>query len=100
MPINEEKSPVPPNANIQEIIKKGGEIYDTLKAELEPLQNGKHIVIEVDSNKHFIADTRDEAIAKARKEFPDKLLFVRRIGQVEKASRHFSYSHLKYARLF
>jgi len=86
--------------NVQEIIRKGAEIYDTLKGQLEPTNNGKYIVIEVDSREHFLGDTRDEAILKAKAKFPDKVMFIRKIGQIEKISRHYSYSQQKYARLF
>ena len=86
--------------SVQDIIKKGAEIYDTLKGELEAVSGGEYIVIEVDTKEHFIGDTRDEAILKAKIKFPDKVMFVRKIGQIEKISRHFSYSQQKYARLF
>lgn len=100
MPNPQENSPSTPPTNVQEIINKGREIYDTLKEQLEPANNGKHIVIEVDSGEYFIGDTRDEAFLKAKAKFPDKVMFIRRIGQIEKISRHFSYSQNKYARLF
>jgi|SRR3989344_9546421 len=92
--------PMPSGPNISEIVKKGNEIYLKLKPELEPVQNGKYVAIEVSSEKYLLGDTRDEAVAKLRAEFPDKLLFVKRIGGVDKAARHNShYSRYNYARI-
>lgn len=91
---------IPPTANVQEIIRKGNEIYDKLKAELEPTHNGKYVIIEIDSGEYFVGDTRDEATIKAKQKFPDKIMFIRRIGQVEKISRHSPCSHPNYAWLF
>ncbi len=88
-PNPEEKPTQPkPPTNIQEIIDKGNKIYDGLKNALEPIQNGKYIVIEVNSGKQFIGNTTDEAIASAKKEFPTQIMFIRRIGQGDKASRY------------
>jgi hypothetical protein len=85
--------------NIQDLIDKANEIYESLKAELEPKYNGKFVAIEIESKKHFIGDTRDEAVAEAKKEFPESVVFGKRIGGVEKSSRHSSYFP-RYARLF
>lgn len=81
-------TPPKPPANIQEIIDKGNKIYTGLKNVLEPSQNGKYVVIEVNSGKHFVGNTTDEATALAKKEFPNQIMFIRRIGQVEKSSRY------------
>ena len=71
-----------------------------MKAELETTDNGKYIVIEVVSKRHFIGETRTDAVAEARKEFPNIVMFVRRIGTVEKSSRHLPRLDQKYARVF
>ncbi|MCL4338496.1 hypothetical protein M1271_02310 [Patescibacteria group bacterium] len=78
----------PPNVKV--LVDKAREIYDSLKPTLEPANNGKYVVIEVTSGRHFIGDTKDEAMAEARKVFPDILLFIRRIGELEKISHHSS----------
>lgn len=90
---------IPAQPNVSDIIKKGGEIYEAKKAELEPMHNGKYVVIEVASGRHFIGETRTDAVTNAKKEFPDVVMFVRRIGGVEKVSRHLQY-HQRYARIF
>ena len=87
--------------NVKDLAEKAREIYKGLKKDLEPANNGKYIVIEVNSEKTFIGDTKDEAMAKARKEFSNIVLFVRRIGELEKVSYHSSsFSAKKYAGLF
>ena len=86
--------------NVQEIIRRGQEIYNSKKNELEPSYNGQHVVIEIESGRYFIGDTRDEAIIKAKREFPHKVMFVKRVGGIEKVSRHVSKpSYFNYARV-
>lgn len=95
---NQPKQPATPT-NVQDLIKRGGEIYETLKENLESEHSGKYVVIEVDSGKHFLGETRDEAISNARKEFPEKIMFIRRVGQTEKVSRHLSNYRIRHARI-
>lgn len=92
---------IPSNTpNIQELVKKAKDIYVPLKEELEATHNGEYIVIEVNSGKYFVGATKDEAMANARKEFPGILLFVRRIGELEKNLYHrSSLSFKKHASL-
>ena len=98
----EEKQNGPAHAtpNVQEITRKAKQFYDTLKTELEPTNNGKYIALEVNSKRYFIGETRDEAVIKARVLFPREVLFVKRIGEVEKTYRHFPFPRFKYARIF
>lgn len=87
------------STNVQELIKKGNEIYETLKNGLEPAQNSKWVVIEVQSGKYFVGDTRTDAVAEARKVFPTQVMFARRIGVAEKTLRHIPHPSHKYARV-
>lgn len=90
-----------PLPNVRELVDKAKEIYNSLRGSLEPRENGKYIVIEVNSSKYFIGDTKDETMIQARKEFPKVILFIRRIGELEKVSHHFSsLSPKKYASIF
>jgi hypothetical protein len=75
------------NPSIQEIVQKGNDIYSKIRKDLEPQNNGKYVVIEVGSGEHFTGDTRDEAIAKAKVKFPNVVMFVQRIGGLEKVAR-------------
>lgn len=59
----------------------GEEIYERkLKKKLEPKYNGKIIAIEVETGKHFIGDTLNEADDKAKAHFPDKVFYFKRVG--------------------
>lgn len=82
-----------PVANIvpsdtQGVIKKGHEIYESKKSEFEPAMNGKYIAIEVNSGETFVGDTREEAVTVARTKYSRVILYVRRIGAIEKVARH------------
>ena len=94
---NKNPNNVPPSLNISSMIKKADEIYEGLKNEIEPAKNGKFIAIEVDSGTYFIAETREEAVNEIKKLYPDKIPLTRRIGELERASRHISrlrYKHV------
>lgn len=75
---------LPPN--IQELSKKGEEIYNFLADKLKIDNDGKYIAIVTESKDYFIGETKDEAVSKAEKKYPEKLVFVRRIGNIEKVS--------------
>lgn len=81
--------PIPSNINVQELLKKGEEIYQQeLRSILEPTDNGKYVALEVESKRHFIGNTKDEAVAEAKKVFPNRVFVVRRIGEVEKIASY------------
>ncbi len=67
-------------ADLQNIVKKGEEIYEEKKSEYEPQQNGKFLAIEVESKKVYMADTSADAVVMAKKDFPDKVFYVVKIG--------------------
>lgn len=76
------------NPNLQNLSIKAEEIYTKIQSELENL-DGKYVAIELNSGNYFIGDTREDAVNKARKKVSsDKILFVRRIGSIEKISSH------------
>lgn len=90
---------LPPN--IQELSKKAGDIYNSLSEEFKKLNNGKYIAIEVRTGDHFIGETREEAVSQAHKKHPGILIFVRRVGTIEKISLHSSQLFNNgYARIF
>src|SRR5664279_1268814 len=94
-----EPTNAPPTA--QEVIKKGQEIYETKKSEFESTHNGQYITIEVNSGDYFIGNTREDAVAVARVKYPTPILYVRRIGAIEKVARHAPnyWRNNKYARI-
>ena len=64
----------------ENILAKGKEIYEKIKAELEPEHNGGIVIIDVDSGEYFVGDTLLEANAKAREKYLGKQLYYARIG--------------------
>ena len=62
------------------IAKKGEAIYEKIKAKYEPKHNGKFLVIEVESADVYLAKSSIEAIDLARKEHPDKVFHLVKIG--------------------
>jgi len=100
--MNEEKtlSQISP----EEIAKRGGEIYEKeFRKDLEPKEIGKYIAIEVESKKYFIGETKEKVLDEAQKIFPNKIFFVRRIGELEKISSKYSFDFTSlsyYDRLF
>jgi len=82
-------NPVPTNINVQELTRKGEEIYQQeLKADLEQRNIGGYVAIEVESRRHFVGTTKEEAVAEAKKEYPNKIFFVRRIGEIERIASY------------
>lgn len=66
--------------NIHQLSEKGKEIYQNLKATLEPEHKGEYLVIEVESGDYFIGRTIEEAGKKARRKYPDKIFHLIKIG--------------------
>ena len=81
-----------PNINPAEIARKGEEIYEKkLKDKIEKDYFGKIVAIEVDSGEYFLGDTTIEASNRAKKRFPDKITYLKKIGfpAVFTMSHHF-----------
>jgi len=67
-------------ADIQGIASEGARIYDSLRLQYEPAQNGKFLAIDIESKETFIGNTSSEAVELARKAHPDKVFYVVKIG--------------------
>ena len=85
--------------SIQDLSKKANAIYNALDSEFIENNKGKYIALDIDSGEHFVAETRDESVKEAHKKHPGKIIFVRRIGTLEKVSRHFSSLKNQYGRI-
>jgi hypothetical protein len=68
------------NADMQKIGDEGQKIYEEIKSKYEPAQNGKFLAIEVDSKDVYLADSTVEAVEVAKKEHPNKVFYVVKIG--------------------
>ncbi len=81
--------------DIQRIADEGMRIYEKIRMNYEPRENGKFLAIEVDSGKEFLGDTSAEAVASAMKHYPNKVFYVVKIGFdfVESIARSFVGAH-------
>lgn len=86
-------------SNIEEFSRKAEEIYNRALPDIVGENDGKYIAIEIKSGDFFIGETKEAAIEVAKKKYPDSIVFVRRIGNIEKISRHdpLSFSPFPYA---
>jgi hypothetical protein len=67
-------------ADIQKIAEEGAKIYQTIKADYEPKENGKFLAIDIESKKAYPANTSAEALELARQHHPQKVFYVVKIG--------------------
>lgn len=69
------------DAEGERVVRKGDRLYRTkLKAILDPAYTGKFAAIEPDSGEYFLGDRMIEAVDKAEAKYPDKLVYIVRIG--------------------
>ena len=68
------------NADLQRVVTEGVKIYQAIKTQYEPSQNGKFLAIDIDSQRTYIAGTSAEAVNKAREKHPNKVFYVVKIG--------------------
>jgi len=68
------------NADIQGIASDGAKVYESVKLQYEPAQNGKFLAIDTESKDTFIGNTSSEAVELARKAHPNKVFYVVKIG--------------------
>lgn len=67
--------------NPEIIAAKGENIYKIeLKEALEKDHSGEFVAIEVESEKYFLGKSAEKALENAKKEFPDKIFHLIRIG--------------------
>ena len=67
-------------ADVERIASEGAKIYEGLKKDFEPKENGKFLAIEIESKSVYLGKTSAEALVKAKEKHPDKLFFVVKIG--------------------
>ena len=67
-------------ANIQKIADEGKRIYEKIKKDYEPNENGKFLAIDIGSKDTFIGNTSSEAVELARKAHQEKVFYVVKIG--------------------
>lgn len=94
---NDKRPHTPPSLNINALIQKANERYEEIKSIIEPANNGKYLALEVTSGEYSIGNTREEAVSEIKKKYPKTIPLTRKIGEIERASRHLSRSRLQYA---
>ena len=69
------------NYTIDEICDRGEEIYrERLKHLLEPLENGKFIVIDIESGDYEVAEEELDASHRLKARRPESVRFLAKIG--------------------
>ncbi len=68
------------NTDIHKIATEGSKIYEVIKSQYEPAQNGKFLAIDIDTKKVYFADTSIGAMDRAKKDFPHKVFYLVKIG--------------------
>src|SRR5215218_11241325 len=64
-----------------DLAESGQRLYDErLKSLLEPEHGGEFVAIDPDSERYFLGPTGLAALHAGRKELPDKLFYLLRIG--------------------
>lgn len=67
-------------ADLQKIATEGSKIYERIKVNYEPQENGKFLAIDIDTQKAYLGNTSAEAVTLARQNHPDKVFYVVKIG--------------------
>lgn len=64
----------------QEIAEKGAAIYEGVRHQYEPGNNGKFLAIEVQTSQIYVGSSSGEALEKARTDNPGTLFYVVKVG--------------------
>lgn len=72
-------------AERQEFISKAKQVYERLKADLEPAHEGKIVAIHPESGEYFLGQTLNRADEEAYARYPDEWLYFARVGSPEAA---------------
>ena len=68
---------------LNDILTKGNTFYKkSLKEDLEPKHTGKYLVIDVDTAKYWINQSKIKVIQNAKKASGKKTFFITQIGQL------------------
>lgn len=66
--------------DIQKIAEEGAKIYEQIKVNYEPKENGKFLAIDIDSKKTYLGNTSAKALELAKQNHPNKVFYVVKIG--------------------
>lgn len=68
------------SVDIEKIAKEGEKIYASVRHLYEPKENGKFLAIETDNGKVYLGNTSQEAVERAKEEYPHKVFYIVKIG--------------------
>ena len=68
------------NKDLGRIAKKGEVIYGRFKHKYEKKSKGKYLAIDTESEDLYLASTSAEAVVAAKKEHPDNIFYVVKVG--------------------
>lgn len=93
-----------PNNNLlspEIIAEKGEKIYQQkLKDTLERDHKGEFVAIEVETGKYFLGKSPEETLETAKKEFPEKIFHLIRIGHTGVYNVSWSVGSKRYGWVF
>jgi hypothetical protein len=68
---------------VDDLAESGQRLYDErLRSLLEPEHEGQFVAIEPETERYFLGSTGLAALRAGRKELPDKLFYLLRVGYV------------------
>lgn len=68
------------SVDFQRIAVEGQKIYDSMKIQYEPSENGKFLAIDVESKEVFLAEDGAKAVELAKQAHPARIFYVVKIG--------------------
>jgi hypothetical protein len=72
----------------QEVARRGKEIYEReIRAEVEPEQEGRFLVVDVNSGSYALADDELEAFDRAQAKTPEGVLYLIRVGRRQQSAQ-------------
>lgn len=66
--------------NMEKIASEGTKIYEEIKSRYLPQDIGKYLAIDIDSKDVYLSDNTADAVLAAKKEHPNTIFFVVKIG--------------------
>lgn len=65
----------------KEIARRGWTLYETeIRPAVEPTQNGRFLIVDVDSGRYVLADDELAALDRAREHMPEGTFHLIRVG--------------------
>jgi hypothetical protein len=66
---------------LEEIARRGDEIYEPIRAEMEREHDGKCVAIDIETGFYSLGDTVQDAVSPVREKNPDAEVWLVRVGK-------------------